>query len=67
MEIRIKENEIAHPGMNNTNKKPKIILKNPKKVIIISAIFRSPALNCGVCIYLFFIQGKINLSYRTVL
>lgn len=41
-----KTNEIAHPGINNTNKKPKIILKNPKRVEIMSAISKSPALKC---------------------
>jgi hypothetical protein len=38
-----KTNEIANPGINNTNKKPKIIRKNPERVEIISAIFQSPA------------------------
>ncbi len=32
--------EIANPGMNSTNKKPKIILKNPKRVVVKSAIPR---------------------------
>jgi len=38
-----KMNDIVNPGINNNNKKPKSILKNPKMVVIISAMSKPPA------------------------
>jgi hypothetical protein len=38
-----KMNDIVNPGINNIKKKPKRILKNPKRVVIISAMSKPPA------------------------